>query len=361
MSNVDDAGLTERQPPPNASAKPRFTFCSLAAAGFGPHFIPIMPPDAPLHPTSKVDPSQRGKIPDATMPMPPHGLDFPDWTARTFGEVDFAEWDTAWPHPNIGMRTGELLALDIDEDSRDLIVGMLVDLADKVLSRAPMRKRGNSERVLLLYRLHTGDAQPAKMRIAYTLPEDAKPAAVELLGRGQQFVFAGRHPSGADYVWADRGTDAGELADLPEVTPAQWRAFADEAEKLIREIGATIVHVGSAGAADGERKPIGDASLLAPDFTVLAEALCAIPCAELDYQQWIGMLHAVKAACGGDPGFLFDVFIPWSMTHPQASDREWIIEKWDTVHNSTIGAELIFGEARNHGWQGGSANSTFTN
>jgi len=334
----------------------RFTFRQLAAAGFGPHLIPVMPPNAPLHPDSKVDPAQRGKTPGRYHADSGTWTGLPDWPTRDFTTADHAAWDE-WPGANIGARTRELPGIDIDEDSRGYLVEELTALADKMLGRAPKRGRPNSERALLLYRLKPGEEAPPKRRLAYVL-EDV-PGAVEILGRGQQFVFAGKHKSAVAYTWDDRGTNTGELEDLPEVTDDMLRAFADAAESFLREIGATIVQQTSSGSGWSERKPIGDAALRAHDLGELARALDAIECARLDYNAWIGMLHALKAACGGDNAFLMDAIVPWSMQHAQAIDPQWVIGKWDTIDDSEIGAEHVFGTARNHGFSGGTADAAF--
>jgi hypothetical protein len=62
-----------------------------------------------------------------------------------------------------------------------------------MLGPAPIRKRSDSSRLLLLYRASTGE--PSKRTL------NGNQGKVELLGRGQQFVGYGLHPSGTPYQW----------------------------------------------------------------------------------------------------------------------------------------------------------------
>src|SRR5438128_12551276 len=62
-----------------------------------------------------------------------------------------------------------------------------------MLGPAPIRKRSDSSRSLLLYRASTGE--PSKRTL------NGNHGKVELLGRGQQFVAYGLHPSGTPYQW----------------------------------------------------------------------------------------------------------------------------------------------------------------
>jgi hypothetical protein len=99
----------------------------------------------------------------------------------------------------------------------------------------------------------------------------------------------------------------------------------ERVRRLLARHGYTVVKSSTSGGIDSDRRAIGTTPQA--DLTVLAGGLRAIACEELDYQTWIGILHAAKAVSGGDPNFLQDVFIPWSLTHPQASDPQWIVDK----------------------------------
>ena len=53
----------------------------------------------------------------------------------------------------------------------------------------------------------------------------------EFLGRGQQFVGFGKHPSGADYEWQGQPLDEIEIDELPVIDAAAIRAFVAWAEE----------------------------------------------------------------------------------------------------------------------------------
>jgi hypothetical protein len=93
---------------------------------------------------------------------------------------------------NTGILCDGLRAIDIDIDDLDLATEV-IELAYSLLGKAPIRHREHSARCLILYRAFEGE--PGKRLIKGSL------GAVEVLGRGQQFVAYGTHASGADYLW----------------------------------------------------------------------------------------------------------------------------------------------------------------
>lgn len=93
---------------------------------------------------------------------------------------------------NTGILCDGLQAVDIDID-HEAKASEVEQLAKQLLGAAPVRKRADSARVLLLYRAAHGE--PAKRTI------EGAYGKVEVLGRGQQFVAYGLHPSGTPYQW----------------------------------------------------------------------------------------------------------------------------------------------------------------
>lgn len=327
-------------------------FKRYGTAGFSGEILPILPPDAKLSENSSVALEMRGKVPGSF----DHGTGFwsglAGWNTRVFETERLTQW-SRWPLANIGLRAALYPGLDFD-CSEMIVVDFAIDAAFRHFGPAPVRGRPGSSRCLLVYRLKAGEIAPRKIRIAFRLPGDETIHAFEMLAAGQQYVIEGAHASGTSYAW-DGEIDLSVVgsAGLVEVTAEQWNSFRQVLVDLLKDLGATIVNVSSAGSAsETERKPIGDESLTAGDLAELARALSALDCSSLDYDAWVSVIHAAKAASGGDEMFFADVFLPWSLAYP-GNDESVVRSKWDSVGTSAIGAKWLFGLAREHGFVGG--------
>jgi hypothetical protein len=135
---------------------------------------------------------------------------------------------------NTGILADGLRAIDLDLDEQPL-VALCHHLAFDMLGATILRTRDNSPRCLLVYR--ASDGEPPKRVITGASHSDVPGAAwackIEVLGRGQQFVAYGRHPSGAELQWLAGGPADVALADLPAVSEAQVTAFLDAAAEVI--------------------------------------------------------------------------------------------------------------------------------
>ena len=138
---------------------------------------------------SSIPEKHRGKRPSET-----------EWQ-RTVGMPAYRE-----VAQNTGVLTGALYPLDIDVED-PTIVAEIVAMAEKLFGRTIVRCRQNSPRRLLPYRIENSDARKIIIQLAC--------GKLEFLGRGQQFVGFGKHPSGADYEWQGRSLDAIEIDELP--------------------------------------------------------------------------------------------------------------------------------------------------
>ena len=103
-------------------------------------------------------------------------------------------------------------------------------LAVEKLGRTIVRSRDNSPRCLLVYRAASG--QPGKLSISGTAGK------IEVLGRGQQFVAYGRHPSGAELQWLEGGPADVKALACPTVTEEAVEAFLRAAAPLIGAVVA---------------------------------------------------------------------------------------------------------------------------
>jgi len=342
--------VTTPRPPemPKGSAD----FSAYAAAGFGGEIIPILPPNATMSPQSKVDPSQRGKIPGVYNAKLKSWSGMTDWTTRTFTAEDALTW-SLWPDANVGLRARIFPGLDLDCAIPEIVKAIRAE-ADEHLGKAPARGRGNSARLLLPYRLKAGTTPVPKMRITFRHSKTGDIThAIEFLGNGQQYLIAGIHPSGAAYKW-DGNIDllATKAGGLSEVDDASWRGFHQHLiNAVLPRLGCIDIEWGARGSdANAKHFEIGDQSQRADNLAVLAEAVAAIPCEQLDYEQWISLTHAIKAASGGDEGFYADTYLPWCLRYPDNTEQI-ARAKWESIANSTIGWDYVRSIARQHDWQ----------
>jgi hypothetical protein len=211
----------------------------------------------------------------------PSGRDWPERARQTppeclrFDPVSFAL--------NTGLLADGLRPIDIDIDDA-VLAERVASVVTGLLGPAPLRYRSNSARRCLLYRAATG--QPAKRVVA------GAHGKVEILGRGQQVLAFGVHPSGVDLAWTVSPADEITYDDLPAVSEAQITALLAQLAPLI---GAAAPEAGN-GHDDGEHTP----SEPQADIDRIAEAMARIPNdAAPDWERWNRHLMALYAATGG--------------------------------------------------------------
>ncbi|MBY0331886.1 MAG: bifunctional DNA primase/polymerase [Acetobacteraceae bacterium] len=131
---------------------------------------------------------------------------------------------------NTGILCDRLRAVDVDCEHAG-IVAAIRDAAERRLGVPLTRTRANSARVLLLYRAAAvSGPMPGKRSL------QGVHGAVEVLGKGQQFVAFGVHHSGAVLEWEPLGPDLVPVHALPAITEDQLTAFL--AEDVAPLIGA---------------------------------------------------------------------------------------------------------------------------
>jgi hypothetical protein len=189
------------------SASSSATIDRYVKAGFGDDILPIIPHDAKLGWGSRVQPSQRGKVPGK---LNAQGLwtGYPGWTGLIIDDKKRAKFAT-YPTPNWGLRGTKTPGIDIDT-SHAVLAKAIEEAAFRILGPAPVRGRANSERRLLVYRsVHW---QWWRNR-QWVMPGSTEKHLVEILGRGRQYLVEGIHPSNTPYSWRDG-------RDLPTVRHA---------------------------------------------------------------------------------------------------------------------------------------------
>jgi hypothetical protein len=201
---------------------------------------------------------------------------------------------------------------------------------------------GCSTKLLLPYRTE----QPFK-KIAtppFTLPGDqpgAKPHRVEVLADGQQWIAYHTHPdTSRPYRWPE-----GELpprSELPEIDEDSARSFITRAMELITSYGGRF-H----GEPDSPRSD-SDGERAEPRGTLPAieAALTFIPNDDLDYDEWVRIGMAIKAAVA-EAGW--PLFQNWSALSSK-DNPAFTAKTWRSFKPARIGAGTVYRRARQNGW-----------
>jgi hypothetical protein len=329
------------------------TFSKYLGTPYQPYIRPVIPPGATLAPNSRIEPEKRGKVPGLWSGQ--------DWIGipgflhdKAASSSSLTGWDT-WLTENVALRTGEMFnGVDIDTEHAAMAEALRA-AAERILAPAPVRGRSDSVRCLLAYRRAEG-AEPLRRRtLAWRMPGEDPGASpghqLELLGAGGHMMIEGVHPSGSRYEYRD-GRDlltwgANNLAAIDE---AAIETFFAEAEALIATSGGMIARrsVGGPASAPGGRRVIGDPAHLAPSTESAIRALRAIPCNELDYDDWIRVTAAFKAATGGADD-AHDAYIEWSLGYADNSDAA-AEGKWNSINDAELGARWLFAKAAEWGF-----------
>lgn len=225
---------------------------------------------------------------------------------------------------NTGILSDGLRAIDIDVDDIDAARQCRALVLER-FGEAPIRYRNNSPRCLILYRAESGT--PSKVAIV------GKLGKVEALGRGQQFVAFGTHPSGADLEWFPDSPGQEGIQSIP--------AISEDALLDLLEQMAPIIEAPAPKRANGHDH---EASEPQADPLRIAAALAAIPNdkpADWEYWNYVGMA-AWRATGGNSAGW--EAFNAWSARNP-SYDAEATRARWDhyaTSPPTQLGAGTIF-------------------
>ena len=269
-----------------------------------------------------------------------------DWPGDARRDPPFCVTAPAVAHAtNTGILCDGLRALDIDIDDQS-IVNEVRRVALEILGDAPTRYRENSPRILLLYR--SSDGEPTKRTLAGQLGK------IEMLGRGQQFVSHGTHPSGALLQWGDDDPKNIPSDLLPAISEQQVSQFFEQISGVIRsDIAPLFEHELTTVATVSDTAP----SLLGQQTYLLsaAAALAQIPNRGSSNWEWwnrVGM--ALWAATSGSEGGMA-AWHEWSSQNSFYDIAE-TTERWHHYPSSPptrIGAGTLFHMAReaSPGWR----------
>jgi hypothetical protein len=326
------------------------TFGDYAGAGFFEHLIPIIPPTATISKMSNPSvKAGRGKIPGKQL-QDDTWVGFMKWTQHVAGFDNIMDWDAMGA--GVGIQTRAFPAIDIDVLDSD-VADATEDLAKLYLGDAPTRY-GNAPKRLLMYRWSDPENPGRKRRVAFTLPGSQESHAVEILGHGQQFVAEGIHPkTGNPYYW-DQGQSPVSVgaAGLEQIDEDTVDGFVDSLIEYIASIGGTVTSGGSGkrkalnGArsnASPTRHPLDWFDFKAPSDAELIKVVEEMP-NEYDYDGWIAMTAAIKAAAH-DQEAVYPAYEEFSLRYGGTTPDD-ARAKWDSIQDSSVGADYVFSEAR---------------
>lgn len=229
---------------------------------------------------------------------------------------------------NTGILCDGLRAIDIDVDDPE-VASRCRSIVVHRFGEAPIRMRGNSPRCLILYR--AADGEPGKISIAGELGK------IEVLGKGQQFVAFGKHPTGVDLTWFP---DPPGEETLDNLQPVDEQSVFDALTAL-----APIIKAPLPTRTNGNDHQAGEPEA---DSLRVAAALHAIPNnAPANWEFWNKIGMAVWRATGGSE-FGWEAFNAWSSRHPNY-DRQETFDRWHHFFDSPpdrVGAGTIFHLAR---------------
>lgn len=251
----------------------------------------------------------------------------------------------------VGILTKRTPALDIDVLDAELAES-IQDIADRVLGNAPYRI-GQPPKRLMPFRLVGEPFKKIKLSwrgLGAQLHPPDKPAAVELLTHGQQFVALGTHPAtGKPYQWHRDPDLSLPHGLLPPLNQSRAAKFMRALGAVLDQLGATDIKL-TGTPAERKRQPDRKSSRRSIATTDLAKeieaALDAIGNNDLHYDDWIRIGHAIKAALPNGEGR--GICEDWSAKSTK-NDPALTRRKWATFDPHTISEVAIFALARRAG------------
>lgn len=164
--------------------------------------------------------------------------------------IQSKEWARSGRDKDTGIRCGDVIAVDIDIDDKDLLNDLLDAVVEQgLVEESPFVRIGKPPRELWVYRTSdkigkrtTGHFGPEDR------PEDFKGYAVEILGKGCQFAAFGERDDTTSYSWPEQSLLDHEYMDLPEITLTQVDALKDFCAAFFESRG--LVRLSPGGGTD---------------------------------------------------------------------------------------------------------------
>jgi hypothetical protein len=315
-------------------------------------------PGKPISPHSTVKPEYNGKTP---MVLNPDGTLSGDteWRTRECMTLEAARRN-ARAGLNIGLRCDEFNGLDMDIEDAELAQAVEGLAIWHHFGPGPVRERKGSNKRLIVY--HSVRGSLRKHRVVW-VDAKGKRHCVEFLAVGQEYVIIGVHPSGKHYVWRD-GVDILKwgVDNLTEIEARHVEAFFAELCELIERTGGKIVTVGAAAAGPIRRRlSIEDVSLHAPNAELVLEALVFLKNTADNFpthDDFVRILAAIKAALGPQREEYYAQVLEWALGYV-GNTEDYVRKVWDSIRDSSLGAEYLFQMARGFGFHGDAQTAAF--
>jgi hypothetical protein len=260
----------------------------------------------------------------------------PAWTRKTCSSEDIANWSSE-PDYGICVQTRNVRALDCDISDPELAHKIEAFVRSRLAQQLPCRKRANSSKFLLAFRL-TGEHRKRTIKTAA--------GKIEFLGNGQQFVAVGTHPSGARYEW-----EGGLPAEIPELDIAEFEALWSA---LAEKFGAEKPK--PADTPEARTDDLDRATKLAEvgDETVehVRQAVLHLgPEWSDDYDKWVNVGQALKSLeQAGRSTEAEQLWHKFSALSPKY-DHEQAVNKWESFNPDRITYKSIFNWAQRADWK----------
>ncbi len=237
---------------------------------------------------------------------------------------------------SIGLLAARFPGVDIDVldlECADAIEQFALDF----FGPAPIRY-GNAPKRLLMYRT---DAPFSKAKIYLTDPLgnnkgiDGKDFAVEVLGRGQQYLIYGEHPNGFEYQWPN--SDGPGDVDSHSLTALTFDTVNAWLEALPLYLPAGWVVRESKSSAQDAVEPVASLALYKPalegwDEQRIRDEIAPYLDVEMPYDDWLKVGQALHHQfAGAQEGLaLWDEIFSTSTQHVNGAAAK----KWDSFNTS---------------------------
>lgn len=300
--------------------------------------LPVIPPGAKIADTSQVQDSHIGKVPGSYSPRTGEWGGLYGDAVNVGFPADRQERAANWPTGNVGLLGRVFPAIDSDAESpavRRLIHEAVAE--EFGLDRVAERWRGNNDRRLYaMLALDPKDNFVRTRHVSLKLPGDNKPSKIDIIGKGNQYVIAGTHPSLDTYEWCPKR----DLADpdcvrrLVKIDDADIDRFLARVEERVRELGGEWAgDDGTGNALYDERDPLD----MKPTykFAAIQRILDAVPNTEDNFptlDSFVGFLAALRAASGwnaNDPE-LEQAALEWATAEGWA-DEDYFYKRWNSL------------------------------
>jgi hypothetical protein len=252
-----------------------------------------------------------------------------------------------WPRYvdcGLGILTERTPAIDIDVLDEEL-AGKIQATAERALGGKPPWRVGRWPKRLIPYRL---EGEPfGKLKLTWRglgdqLHEPTRPPAAEVLARGQQFVAIGLHlGTGQPYCWHRDPWLSLPRIFLPPLSYDRAVRFMRALAAALEQAGATDIKLRGAPEETPSRlaRPTRRPGLWRSDAKRIADALEDYGNADLHYDDWIRIGHAIKRELPGADGL--KLWCWWSSLSKK-NDPQLTEKKWATFDPHSITAGTIF-------------------